>query len=154
MNNNDSIWLVWDIAAVAPSNHSISHLSRGCDCVNLPHYNHFHSYAVMPRPPIAPDDCLHQFASEDRKELVVYQRYTLQYDIPTIAVNLCLSERTVQRVLQLWRETGEVISLSTKAKQKRKKILNVTELEVCHVHFVDPQLICLPAHYRTCKISS
>ena len=84
----------------------------------------------MPRLPIPPEDVLHQFASEDRKQLVVYQYYTLHYSIVTIAMNLRLSERTVQRVLQLWQETGEVASLTSKEKLKRKKILNDHELDV------------------------
>ncbi|KIJ22688.1 hypothetical protein M422DRAFT_83984, partial [Sphaerobolus stellatus SS14] len=46
-----------------------------------------------------------------------------------IARNLRMSDRSVERVLQLWRTTGEVISEASKKKQTRKRIMTEQEQE-------------------------
>ncbi|KIJ53120.1 hypothetical protein M422DRAFT_42914 [Sphaerobolus stellatus SS14] len=83
----------------------------------------------MPRATINPEDRQHTFATEEIKQIAVYQRYTLSYKVSDIARNLRMSDRSVERVLQLWRTTGEVISEASEKKQTRKRIMTEQEQE-------------------------
>ena len=73
---------------------------------------------------------MHQHHSEEGKELAVYQRYSLNYPVPLISLNLHMARWTVERVLHLWQTTGEVLRHPRREKFKRKRILCDQEMEV------------------------
>ena len=70
------------------------------------------------------------FASEEVKQIAIYQHYTLHYNAAQIASNLRMSRRTVERVLKLWQTTGEVVAEGSQKKQTRKKIMTEHERQV------------------------
>ena len=50
-----------------------------------------------------------KYYSKDLKQCVIYQSLTLGYSTMEIAKNLDMSLHIVQRMLQLWREIGDVV---------------------------------------------
>jgi hypothetical protein len=67
---------------------------------------------------------------EDLRKRVIYQRYTLEKKVGDIAIDLNMSKCAVERVLQLWRETGEVVPVEPDQKKKRKRIMTAQEMDV------------------------
>ena len=68
--------------------------------------------------------------SSDLRERVVYQRCTLKYKIKEISTSLNMSQRVVERVLKLWRETGEVVNEGPGRAAKRCRVMDNEEIEV------------------------
>ncbi|KIJ51782.1 hypothetical protein M422DRAFT_244132 [Sphaerobolus stellatus SS14] len=83
----------------------------------------------MPRTFIEAEDRQRNFATEEVKEIAVYQQHTLNYKIEDIARNLRMSKRTVERVLELWKTTGEVIPKDSKGRLSRRKLMSEQEQE-------------------------
>jgi hypothetical protein len=109
----------------------------------------------MPRPPRPPEEVVHRFCCQQIKELVVYQKYTLRYNVKTISQNLRMSIRTVERTLQLWRTTGEVVPKKTQEKQKRRRILTDHEQDVRVTNFfLSFSLIWILVSLGACKIAT
>ena len=71
-----------------------------------------------------------QTYSTDLRERVVYQRITLGHEINDISTSLNMSRRVVERVLQLWRRTGEVTSSGPGRGGKRSRVMDSEEMEV------------------------
>jgi transposase-like protein len=70
-----------------------------------------------------------QTYSEDLRKRVIYQRFTREKKIDEIALDLNMSKRVVERILNLWRTTGEVMSQEPGKKGKRRKIMTQEEME-------------------------
>ncbi|KIJ46833.1 hypothetical protein M422DRAFT_226531 [Sphaerobolus stellatus SS14] len=81
----------------------------------------------MPRK-ILPELRQRRTYSEDLKKRVIYQRFTLERTVNDIAVNLDMPKRVVERVLQIWKDTGEV-ELESGKKKKRLTIMTDDEKE-------------------------
>jgi hypothetical protein len=56
--------------------------------------------------------------------------YTLEKKVGDIAIDLNMSKHVVERVLQLWCETGEVVPVEPDQKKKRKRIMTSQEMDV------------------------
>jgi hypothetical protein len=70
------------------------------------------------------------------KKVVIHQRFTLKMRVHEIALNLAMPKRVVERVLQVWMETGEVHEdLRRKKGQKKKSVMEEEEKEVCTCFF-------------------
>ena len=82
----------------------------------------------MPRQP--PEECARYTYSKDLRERVVYQRYKLKKKITAIAIDLNISQRVVERTLELWRNTGDVIPEGLGLHGKRQKLMTPHEIEV------------------------
>jgi transposase len=85
----------------------------------------------MPRKVQDTERCRQSY-SQDLRERVVYLRYNLKYKIDEIAVVLNMSKHVVERTLQLWRNTGEVMSSQQAKDQKRARVMSTNEIEVCY----------------------
>lgn len=72
-----------------------------------------------------------QTYSEDLRERVIYQKYSLHKKTADIAHDLNISVCVVQRVLQLWRKSGEVIPVGPGWSNKRRRMMMPHEQEVC-----------------------
>ena len=70
-----------------------------------------------------------QTYSEDLRKRVIYQRYTLEKKIAEISLDLNISKRVVERILHLWRTTGEVTA-PKKDDNKKIRIMAPQEMEV------------------------
>jgi transposase len=68
--------------------------------------------------------------SIDSRKRVIYQKYTLNKKIPEIILNLNISQHVVERTLQLWRDTGEVVSQGPGKKAKRRRVMIPDEIDV------------------------
>lgn len=66
--------------------------------------------------------------SKDLKRRVIYQAFTLQKKTTKIAKSLDIDLRVVQRVLQTWREIGEVCQ--DRARLGRAPIMSPGSIEV------------------------
>jgi len=60
----------------------------------------------------------------------VYRRFTRKKIIPDIALDLNMSHRVVECILELWKATGEVIPQEPGRKGQRQKIMTPEEMEV------------------------
>jgi len=60
-----------------------------------------------------------------------------------------MSKRTVERVLHLWRTTGEVIENPRKTKHKRKRYLtdHESDVRICYLSFVPIAHLFIVAHH-------
>ena len=67
--------------------------------------------------------------SKDIRNLVIYQKCTLGYRTADISIHLNISHRVVQRILKLWRETGEVTEGPGRL-GKRSRVMDCEEMEV------------------------
>lgn len=67
--------------------------------------------------------------SEDLRRRVIYQRFTLDKKVADIACDLDMSRRSVERVLQFWSNTGEVISRQPGKEGKRRRVMDTNEME-------------------------
>ncbi|KIJ25253.1 hypothetical protein M422DRAFT_81019, partial [Sphaerobolus stellatus SS14] len=63
---------------------------------------------------------------EEVKKLVIHQRFTRKMTVNAIALTLNMPKRVVERVLQTWKETGEV---HLEAGRKNKRITIMTDDE-------------------------
>ncbi|KIJ43433.1 hypothetical protein M422DRAFT_253316 [Sphaerobolus stellatus SS14] len=61
---------------------------------------------------------------------VIHLRYKQEKTIDEIALDLDMSRRTVERILHLWRMTGEVVSQGQTYNDSRAKILTDKEMKV------------------------
>ena len=82
----------------------------------------------MPRQP--PEVRLRHTYSKDLRERIVYQRYKLKKKIIAISIDLNISQRVVERTLQLWRDTGEVVHDGPGLHGKRRRLMTPKEIEV------------------------
>lgn len=65
----------------------------------------------MPWRPIPDEEKNRKHYLTECKELVKYQWFTLHYTTTMIAKNLNMSQRVIERTLQLWSLTDELVSL-------------------------------------------
>jgi hypothetical protein len=71
-----------------------------------------------------------QTYSQDLRERVIYLRHGLEFKIDEITLVLNMSKRVVERTLQLWRNTGEVMNPQSRKQQKRARVMLPSETEV------------------------
>ena len=72
---------------------------------------------------------LHRRYTRDLRHRVVYQHNVLGFKTTTIAINLDMPLRVVQRTLQCWRELGDV--LQTPSQMGRVSLMTEQEIQVC-----------------------
>ena len=89
----------------------------------------------MPRDILDEDRCRKSY-TVDLRERVVYQRFVLGLKITEISLYLNMSKRTVERILQLWKEMGEVIPNGPGQSGQRQRILDHEEIAVSAVYLI------------------
>jgi len=78
--------------------------------------------------------------SEDVRELVIYQKYTLKKKTADISCDLNMAQRVVERTLKIWRETGEVVPQGPGRKGRRMRLMTAAEVEVSNRSILFPGL--------------
>ena len=84
----------------------------------------------MPHAHSNPHPCPRKTYSSDLRERVVYQRWSLKYKVKEISLSLNMSQRVVERVLKMWRETGEVVSEEPRRARKNIRVMDEEEMNV------------------------
>jgi hypothetical protein len=81
--------------------------------------------------------CQCQAYSLDLKQHIVYQKYSLKKKINDIVTDLDVSHRTVEQVLKMWWDTGEVVPKVPGKKKKRIRVMLGEEMEVQNTYQIN-----------------